>query len=63
MEYNCIKRVLRQKGKSQVELADHLGRTYAMVNSYVNNRNQPSIPMLYRIGEFLEVSPKSLLNA
>jgi repressor LexA len=32
-----------------------------MVNSYVQNRTQPSLEDLYRIAEILDVNPKELL--
>ena len=32
-----------------------------MVNSYVQNRTQPSLEVLYRIAEILEVNVKDLL--
>jgi len=38
---NRIKEVLEEKGLKQTWLVDHLGRSYNMVNSYVQNRQQP----------------------
>jgi len=58
---NRIKEVLVQKGKKQVWLAKELGKSYNMVNSYAQNRRQPSIELLYEIGKILKVDAKELL--
>jgi len=58
---NRIKEVLEEKGVKQTWLADHLGKSYNMVNSYVQNRQQPRLEILYKIAELLKVSPKDLL--
>jgi len=59
---NRIKEVLEQKGIKQVWLADQLGKSYNIVNGYVQNRTQPSIEVLYKIGEILDIEPKDLLT-
>ena len=58
---NRIKEVLESKGLTQVWLSDTLGKSYNMVNSYVQNRRQPSIEILFEIGKILHVDPKELL--
>jgi transcriptional regulator with XRE-family HTH domain len=58
---NRIKEVLESKGLTQVWLAETLGKSYNMVNSYVQNRRQPSIEVLYEIAHLLEVDPRDLL--
>ena len=58
---NRIKEVLAQKGVKQTWLADQLGKSYNMVNSYVQNRQQPRLEVLYKIAELLQVSVKDLL--
>ena len=58
---NRIKEVLEEKGIKQIWLAEQLGKSYNMVNSYVQNRRQPSIEDLYRIGKILNVEAKELL--
>ncbi len=60
---NCIKEVLEQKGIKQVWLADQIGKSYNIVNGYVQNRSQPSIEVLYKIASFLNVDPRDLLVA
>ncbi|MEG1574895.1 MAG: helix-turn-helix transcriptional regulator [Bacteroidales bacterium] len=58
---NRIKEVLEEKGISQTELANLLGRSFNMVNLYATNRVQPPIPVLYRIAELLNVDVRTLL--
>ena len=58
---NRIKEVLDKKGIKQKWLAEQLGKSYNMVNSYVQNRRQPSIEDLYRIAEILGIEAKELL--
>jgi transcriptional regulator with XRE-family HTH domain len=58
---NCIKEVLENQGRSQRWLADKLGKSYNMVNAYVQNRQQPRIEILYEIADLLAVDVKDLL--
>lgn len=58
---NRIKDVLECKGIKQKWLAEQLGKSYNMINSYVQNRRQPSLEDLYRIAEILDVYVKELL--
>lgn len=58
---NRIKEVLEQKGIKQKWLAEQLGKSYNMVNSYVQNRRQPILEYLYKIAEILNVQVKELL--
>lgn len=59
---NRIKEVLEQKGIKQTWLADKLNKSYNMVNSYVQNRRQPSLEILYEISTLLEVEARELLD-
>jgi transcriptional regulator with XRE-family HTH domain len=58
---NRIKAVLDEKGLTQIWLAEKLGKSYNMVNSYAKNRRQPSIEILFRIAEILGVEARELL--
>jgi len=58
---NRIKEVLEEKGIKQVWLAEQLGKSYNIVNGYAQNRNQPSLEVLYKIAEILQVDAKELL--
>jgi len=62
MKYNRIKDILKEKGISQVWLSKHLNKSYNMVNSYIQNRRQPSISVLFDISRILKTDPASLLN-
>ena len=59
---NRIKEVLLEKGLTQTWLSEKLGKSYNMVNSYVQNRRQPSIEILFEIGRILKVEAKELLQ-
>ncbi|MAC96751.1 MAG: transcriptional regulator [Flavobacteriales bacterium] len=60
---NRIKEVLGEKGIKQTWLAEKLGKSYNMVNSYVQNRSQPSLEVLFRIAEILDVDAKDLIKS
>lgn len=59
---NRIKAVLEQKGLTQIWLAQKLGKSYNMVNSYAKNRRQPSIEILFRIADILNIEAKELIQ-
>ncbi len=59
---NRIKAVLEEKGIKQIWLAEKLGKSYNMVNSYVQNRRQPSLEILYEIAYQLNVDVRDLLT-
>ena len=56
-----IKEELNKQGKTTVWLAEQLGKSYNMVNAYVQNRQQPRIEVLYDIAKILDVNVKDLL--
>lgn len=58
---NRIKEVLEEKGIKQIWLAEKLGKSFNSVNSYVQNRQQPRLEVLYDIANILEVDVKDLL--
>lgn len=58
---NNIKAILEQKGVTQTWLAEKLGKSFNMVNSYAQNRRQPSLELLYEIANILKVDVKDLL--
>tara|TARA_B100000378_G_scaffold109403_1_gene87709 strand:+ start:515 stop:712 length:198 start_codon:yes stop_codon:yes gene_type:complete len=60
---NRIKEVLNEKGIKQKWLAGKLGKSYNMVNSYVQNRRQPSLEILNQIAELLDVDVRELIVA
>lgn len=60
-DMNRIKEVLEEKGIKQTWLAEQLGKSYNMVNGYVQNRQQPRLEVLYEIARLLNVEAKDLL--
>jgi len=59
---NTIKEILGEKEITQTWLAKELGKSYNMVNSYVQNRRQPSIEVLFRIADLLDIEAKELIQ-
>ena len=59
---NRIKEVLEERGIKQTWLAERLGKSFCMVNSYVCNRRQPSLEVLFEIAKILNVDPKELID-
>ena len=60
---NRIKEVLKEKGVKQIWLSDKLGKSYNMVNGYVQNRKQPRLEVLSEIATILEVDIKELIKS
>ena len=58
---NRIKEVLEERGIKQTWLAERLGKSFCIVNSYVCNRRQPSLDVLFEIAQILNVDPKELI--
>ena len=60
---NRIKEVLEERGIKQTWLAEKPGKSFCMVNSYVCNRRQPSLEVLFEIAKILNVNPKELIDS
>ena len=58
---NRIKEVLDEKGIKQTWLAEQLGKSYNMVNSYAQNRQQPRLEVLNDIARILDVDVVELI--
>lgn len=58
---NRIKEVLQEKGIKQTWLAEKLGKSFNIVNDYCNNRRQPSLELLNKIAQILDVNNKDLI--
>jgi ribosome-binding protein aMBF1 (putative translation factor) len=58
---NRIKEVLDRKGIKQTWLAEQLGKSYNMVNSYVQNRQQPRLEVLHEMSKILDVDVVELI--
>ena len=61
LKMNRIKEVLEEKGIKQIWLAEKLGKSYNMVNAYVQNRQQPRLETLMNIAEILDIDVKELI--
>ena len=60
---NRIIEVLEERGIKQTWLAERLGKSFCIVNSYVCNRRQPSLEVLFEIAKILQVDPKELIGS
>jgi putative transcriptional regulator len=63
LNMNRIKIVLEEKGIKQTWLAEKLGKSYNMINSYVQNRRQPSLLDLNKIAEILDIDVRELIQS
>lgn len=59
---NRIKEVLEEKDIQQTWLAERLSKSFCIVDSYVCNRRQPSLKVLFEIAKMLNVNPKELID-
>lgn len=60
---NRIKEVLEERGIKQTWLAERLGKSFCIVNSYVCNCRQPSLDVLFEMAKILNVEPKELIDS
>ena len=58
---NRIKEILEEQGRSQTWLAAQIGKSYVIVTNYCNNKAQPSIDVLKKIADILDVDIRELL--
>jgi len=59
--YNRIKAVLADKGKTNLWLAEGLGKNKTTVSKWCTNDVQPPIETLFKIADVLEVDVRELL--
>ena len=60
---NNINKVLIEKGIRQTWLAEKLSKRFTIVNSYVRNRRQPTLELLFYIAQSLQLNSKDLMNS
>ncbi len=58
---NRLKAVLEEQHKTQTWLSAELGKSFNMVNSYAQNRRQPSLELLFEIAKVLNIDVKELI--
>ena len=59
---NRLKVVLVENGKTGKWLTEQVGKNEATVSRWCSNKMQPSLDMLVRIAELLNVDPRQLIN-
>lgn len=59
--YNRIKAVLAEKGKTNIWLADELGKNKTTVSKWCTNDVQPTIETLFTVAKVLDVDVRDLL--
>ncbi len=59
---NRIKVALVENGKKGKWLAEQVGKNEATVSRWCSNRMQPSLDMIVRIAELLDIETKYLIN-
>lgn len=62
-DYNRIKVMLAEKRRTNKWLAEVLDKDPATVSKWCTNNSQPSVELLYRIAEALDVDVKDLLRS
>lgn len=60
---NRIKEGLEEKGIKQTWLAEKIGRSFSQTNAFACNRRQPSLKLLFKIAEVLQVDVKVLIDS
>lgn len=61
-DYNKLKVVLVEKKRTGKWLAEQLGKDPAVVSKWCSNTTQPSLPILIRIAQLLEVDVNALVR-
>ena len=62
-DYNRIKVVLAEKRRTNKWLAEVLDKDPATVSKWCTNNSQPSVELLFRIAEALDIDVKDLLRS
>ena len=62
-DINRLKVVLAEKKRTNKWLAEHLGKDQATVSKWCTNTSQPTLEMLIKIADALEVDIKELLHS
>ena len=62
IQINRIKTVLADHGRTNIWLADKLGKSPTTVSRWCTNDSQPALDTLYQIAQLLEIDIRELLN-
>ena len=59
---NNLKRLLEERGKTQLELSKYIGVSNTTINNYVKGYNMPRMNKLDKICEFFNISRSELID-
>ena len=62
MMLNRIKVVLAEKQRTNRWLAEQMGKSENTISRWCSNKSQPSLDMLVKVVELLNVDPRQLIN-
>lgn len=62
LTYNRIKEFLAKYRKTNIQLAEYVGRHEQTVSGWCTNNSQPDIGTLFKIADFLNVEASELLT-
>ncbi len=57
-----LKRIRKNKGYTQKELAEHLHFGYSAISNYESGRNEPSLDILMELADILGVTTDELIG-
>lgn len=57
-----LKKIVKQKSVTRLQLAELLGVSLTAINSYINGRKQPPLEKIFILADFLEVSVMDLIG-
>lgn len=60
---NRIKSVLAEKGKTNLWLAEQMGKNKSTVSKWCTNDQQPTLETLFEIADILKVDARDLLSS
>ena len=59
---NRIKAVLAERQRTNRWLATQMGKSENTISRWCSNKSQPSLDMLVKVAELLNVDPRQLIN-
>lgn len=59
---NRIKVALAEQNKTNLWLAEQMGKSEITISRWVQNKTQPSLEQLLQVASFLSISPRDLIN-
>ena len=59
---NRIKVVLAEKQRTNRWLVEQMSKSENTISRWCSNKSQPSLDMLVKVGELLNVDPRQLIN-